>query len=99
MNLTEILNVDFIDAQYQLWKDDPNAVSKDWRFFFQGFKMAGAREQKTVEVYEEDQAFRQSRVETLIHRYRGEASLVLGSKYIDTLRLFFYIFLGKTIYF
>ncbi|GBC61065.1 2-oxoglutarate dehydrogenase [Desulfonema ishimotonii] len=40
MNIPETLNQNYIDEQYQLWKKDPDAVSKDWRFFFEGFEIA-----------------------------------------------------------
>jgi len=39
MDLPETLNMDFIESQYVLWKDDPNAVSRDWQFFFEGFEI------------------------------------------------------------
>ncbi|MCP4292443.1 MAG: hypothetical protein GY780_11495, partial [bacterium] len=76
MDLPETLNKYFIDSQYKRWKADPNAVSRDWRFFFEGFEVAGAREPEALEVYDEDQVLRQSRVETLIHRYRDVGHLL-----------------------
>ena len=41
MDIPETLNLNYIEQQYQLWKKDPDAVSRDWRFFFEGFEMAG----------------------------------------------------------
>ena len=76
MDLSETLNKDFIDSQYKRWKADPNAVSRDWRFFFEGFEVAGTREPEALEVYDEDQGLRQSRVEALIHRYRDVGHLL-----------------------
>lgn len=76
MDLSETLNKDFIDSQYKRWKADPNAVSRDWRFFFEGFEVAGSREPEALEVYDEDQGLRQSRVEALIHRYRDVGHLL-----------------------
>jgi 2-oxoglutarate dehydrogenase E1 component len=76
MDLPETLNKDFIDSQYKRWKTDPNAVSRDWRFFFEGFEVAGTRELEALEVYDEDQGLRQSRVEALIHRYRDVGHLL-----------------------
>ncbi len=76
MSLNEILSADYIDAQYRLWKTDPEAVSRDWRFFFEGFEIAGAREQKDLYVCDEEHALRQSRVEALIHRYREMGHLM-----------------------
>ena len=76
MDIPETLNAEFIDAQYRLWKADPNTVSRDWRFFFEGFEMAGAADPKVAAVCDEDQALRQSRVESLIHRYRDIGHLL-----------------------
>jgi len=76
MALFETLNLDYIDAQYQVWKADPNAVSRDWRFFFEGFEMAGAGEPGVPVVCDEDQALLQSRVQALIHRYRDVGHLL-----------------------
>jgi 2-oxoglutarate dehydrogenase E1 component len=76
MDLTETLNAEFIDAQYKVWKADPNAVSRDWRFFFEGFEMAGVIEGKGEAVCDEDQALQQSRVEALIYRYRDIGHLL-----------------------
>lgn len=69
-------NADFIDAQYRLWKSDPNKVSKDWQFFFEGFELASAREAEVVMVCDEDQVSRQSRVEALIYRHRDLGHLL-----------------------
>jgi len=76
MDLTETLNLQFIDAQYKVWKADPNAVSSDWRFFFEGFEMAGAGELETVALFDEDQILQQSRVDALVHRYRDIGHLL-----------------------
>ncbi len=76
MNRFETLNADFIDAQYEQWKADPNAVSPDWRFFFQGFELAGAQDREAAPVWDEEQALRQSRVHALISRYRNIGHLL-----------------------
>ena len=70
MNLSETLSKDFIESQYKQWKADANSVSRDWRFFFEGFEMAGGMDLKADAVYDENQAFKQVRVEALIRRYR-----------------------------
>ncbi|MBW2604921.1 MAG: 2-oxoglutarate dehydrogenase E1 component [Deltaproteobacteria bacterium] len=70
MNLSETLSKDYIDSQYKQWKSDPNAVSRDWRFFFEGFEMADALDRKAETVCDEKQILKQARVETLIRRYR-----------------------------
>ena len=76
MDLFETFNADFIDAQYERWKADPNSVPSDWRFFFQGFELAGARYGKAEPVCNEDQALRQSSVHALISRYRNIGHLL-----------------------
>jgi 2-oxoglutarate dehydrogenase E1 component len=76
MAFTAGWNAEFIDEQYQRWKVDPNSVSSDWRFFFTGFELASAREQAAVVVCDEEQVRRQSRVESLVHRYRDLGHLL-----------------------
>ena len=68
MNLSETLSADFIDAQYKKWKSDPSSLSDDWQFFFKGFELAGAAGPADADP---EQALRQARVGTLIHRYQG----------------------------
>jgi 2-oxoglutarate dehydrogenase E1 component len=70
MNLSETLSKDYIDSQYEQWKADPNSVSRDWRFFFEGFETGHGRDRETDAVYDEEQVLKQSRVDELIRRYR-----------------------------
>jgi 2-oxoglutarate dehydrogenase E1 component len=62
------LNLDFIEAQYQQWKTNPDALPPDWRFFFEGFELAAAGRMEGFA--EGDQALRQARVHALITRFR-----------------------------
>ncbi|MGM0403120.1 MAG: 2-oxoglutarate dehydrogenase E1 subunit family protein, partial [Thermodesulfobacteriota bacterium] len=39
MTYTGPWSADYIDAQYKKWQQDPEAVEKDWQFFFQGFEL------------------------------------------------------------
>ncbi|MFQ5485190.1 MAG: 2-oxoglutarate dehydrogenase E1 component [Desulfobacterales bacterium] len=76
MALSKAFNTDYIDRQYSLWKSDPDRVSPEWRFFFEGFELAaGGSLMKTV-TYDDDQALRQARVESLIYRYRDIGHLL-----------------------
>ncbi len=70
MNLSETLSKDYIDSQYEQWKADPNSVSSDWRFFFEGFEVGHGMDRETDAVYDEKQVLKQSRVDALIRRYR-----------------------------
>ncbi len=77
MDITETLNADYIDAQYQLWKTDPKSVTRDWQFFFEGFELASSGEHsEAVCAWDEDQALRQSKVEALKYRYRDLGHLM-----------------------
>jgi len=76
MDIPEALNADYIDAQYRQWKKNPDSVSRDWRFFFAGFKVAEAGKIGTASVNDENQALRQSKVEALKYRYRDLGHLL-----------------------
>ncbi len=76
MNLTAAWNVEYIEEQYKRWKTDPTSVSKDWRFFFEGFELAASGAPQTAEGFDKEQLLRQSRVESLIYRYRDLGHLL-----------------------
>ena len=77
MALTEAWNMDFIDAQYRMWKEDPDTVSRDWRFFFEGFEIAEKGNRPSVEpTCDLDQTLKQSRVDSLKYRYRDLGHLL-----------------------
>jgi len=40
MSFPETYHMDFIESQYQQWKQAPGSVSKDWQYFFKGFDLA-----------------------------------------------------------
>lgn len=71
----ETWSADYLDEQYVLWKKNPNAVSSDWQHFFRGFELGESRE-GIEPACTEDQALRQSRVETLTYRYRDIGHLL-----------------------
>ena len=78
MVLPEPLNADYIDAQYRLWKENPMAVPRDWRFFFEGFTMAQTGTGHTMAAGEcsEDRVLRQAKVDALTYRYRDLGHLL-----------------------
>jgi len=79
MNFAGFLDIDYIDAQYRLWKQDPNAVARDWQFFFNGFELAATRTPERAETTgtaDKNQLLLQSRVQTLIYRYRDIGHLL-----------------------
>jgi 2-oxoglutarate dehydrogenase E1 component len=76
MDLPTAWNAEFIEAQYKRWKADPASVSRDWRFFFEGFELAASGAAESAADYDEQQLLGQSRVESLIYRYRDLGHLL-----------------------
>ncbi|MGD8332709.1 MAG: 2-oxoglutarate dehydrogenase E1 component [Desulfobacterales bacterium] len=76
MSLTAAWNAEYIEEQYKRWKMDPTSVSNDWRFFFEGFELAVSGTPQTAEGFDKEQLLRQSRVESLIYRYRDLGHLL-----------------------
>jgi 2-oxoglutarate dehydrogenase E1 component len=76
MDLAVAWNAEFIEEQYKRWKADPTSVSRDWCFFFEGFELAASGAPEAVEGFDEEQLLRQSRVESLIYRYRDLGHLL-----------------------
>lgn len=37
------LNLEVIEAAYERWRQDPEAVDLSWRFFFEGFELGAAQ--------------------------------------------------------
>ncbi len=64
------LNLDFIEEQFARWKADPEAVSPDWRFFFEGFELGFSGRLEGFEAADGEQALRQARVHALVYRFR-----------------------------
>ncbi len=76
MEISGAWNAEYIDEQYKRWKTDSDSVSQDWRFFFEGFELAYAKDPGAPEPFDEEQSLRQSRVEALIYRYRDLGHLL-----------------------
>ncbi|MEN8246358.1 MAG: 2-oxoglutarate dehydrogenase E1 component [Thermodesulfobacteriota bacterium] len=70
MSLPETLNADYIETQYAAWKENPEAVSKDWQYFFKGFDMAASGCVEGAVRSEDGIPSRQAHVERLIYGYR-----------------------------
>ena len=70
MNFAATFNADYIDAQYKLWQTEPEKLSREWRVFFEGFDLAAAGKAPATEAVTDDLLERQSRVQTLVDRYR-----------------------------
>ena len=76
MDLSTAWNAEFIEEQYKRWKADPASVSRDWRFFFEGFELAASSTPEAAAGFDEKQLLGQSRVESLIYRYRDLGHLL-----------------------
>ena len=62
MNYSLSLNADFLDSQYQRWKD-PENVSREWRIFFDGFELGSRPEWASAGFCDKNELLRQSRVQ------------------------------------
>jgi 2-oxoglutarate dehydrogenase E1 component len=76
MATTDMWNAQYIEAQYKKWKDDPDAVPRDWQFFFKGFDIGNKGAAGDDAAGTPDAALQQSRVESLIYRYRDLGHLM-----------------------
>jgi 2-oxoglutarate dehydrogenase E1 component len=76
MDLAVAWNAEFIEEQYKRWKVDPTSVAHDWHLFFEGFELAASTGPETAGSFDEEQLLRQSRVESLIYRYRDLGHLM-----------------------
>ena len=79
MNLTETWNAEYIEAQYKLWKNDPDSVSRDWQFFFTGFEIALSEPRAAAAgsgEINDGRILQQTRIEALIFGYRSLGHLL-----------------------
>lgn len=73
MKIPETLNLDYLDAQYQKYKADPQSVDRQWQIFFNGFDI-GLQTPGQVEATCEDPSAAQ--VAELINRFRDLGHLL-----------------------
>lgn len=66
MSFASNVSPPWLDAQYQLWREDPNLVPADWRGFFEGYELGQQQESEGEAL----QDHRPAAVQTLIRRYR-----------------------------
>ena len=76
MEMPTTWNAEYIDAQYKQWKNAPQTLSREWRLFFEGFDLAASGTMPSEDAADEEQLRRQSRVQTLIYRYRDIGHLM-----------------------
>jgi 2-oxoglutarate dehydrogenase E1 component len=63
MSLASGLNLDFIERQYQQWRERPDSVEEHWQAFFEGFDLAGRSPQLS-------ESTTQTGIVRLIYAYR-----------------------------
>jgi len=76
MEFSLVLNADYIDSRYRMWKSDPSSVPREWRIFFEGFELGTSPEGEIAGICDKSQILRQSRVEELVYRYRDLGHLL-----------------------
>ncbi|GAB4266111.1 MAG: 2-oxoglutarate dehydrogenase E1 component [Deferrisomatales bacterium] len=67
-------NAVYVDEQYARWREDPEAVSPQWRAFFEGFELGAARPPAVAEGREAS-AF-QAKADALLQRHRDVGHLL-----------------------
>lgn len=67
---------EYIEAQHQRWKENPDQVEKDWQFFFSGFELGLTKSPLPEGTCDATMVRKQSRVEALIYRYRDIGHLL-----------------------
>ena len=70
MTFPETYPIDYIDALYRQWKQDPSSISSDWQLFFKGFELAYSSETGPGVVGTEAEPSFLTGVEQLIFGYR-----------------------------
>ncbi len=66
MSFASNVGPQWLDAQYNLWLENPDQVPADWRSFFEGYKLGQQQESDGGD----NQDRRPAAVQTLIRRYR-----------------------------
>ncbi len=70
--LSVLSSADYVDEMYERWRDEPSALSEEWRLFFTGFELAMCPRNCVAS----DRANAQSRVASLIFAYRSIGHLI-----------------------
>jgi 2-oxoglutarate dehydrogenase E1 component len=68
----------WLEAQYRLWREQPEQLSADWRAFFEGFDLAFEQPGTDCEL-----ALKTSAVDSLIYRYRDLGHLQAWTNPLD----------------
>ncbi|MCP3176569.1 MAG: 2-oxoglutarate dehydrogenase E1 component [Desulfuromonadales bacterium] len=77
MTFLDNASPDYFDAQYALWKKDPQQVPRQWQLFFEGFTL-GRTESTEAAPADACHALelKQSAVQSLLYRYRSLGHLL-----------------------
>ncbi len=82
--LSYMWDMEFIESQYQLFQKNPENVSKDWQYFFQGFDLGLFQSQQKKQKFQENKtspeisdidAILASKIEQMIFYYRHSGHL------------------------
>lgn len=72
----------YIDALYQSFKEDPNAVDESWQRFFEGFEFSLEKYGESPEKGSIDSGLssKETKVRNLIHAYRTRGHLEANTR-------------------
>ena len=76
MGVLDNLSPLWIENQYLVWKNEPEALSEEWRAFFSGFDLGVVREAPGGAELSTEEALKHSAVQSLIYRYRDIGHLL-----------------------
>jgi len=77
--MSVLSSADYVDEMYERWKQDPSALSEEWRLFFTGFELAMCPRNCVAS----ERATAQSRVASLIFAYRSIGHLIAQTNPIE----------------
>ena len=76
---------EFLETQYQAWKQNPDNVDAQWHYFFQGFDLAQDQTPHAITPSTDD-FYRNARVQSLVYHYRDIGHLKAKLDPLGTVR-------------
>ena len=76
MSFIDNISPEWLEFQYLLWRDNPDALTPEWQAFFRGFDLGEAARPVGGECLDPLLARKQSGVQSLIYRYRDIGHLL-----------------------
>ena len=75
-NFISNISGEWLESLYDAWRQDNGSVSREWQTFFSGFELGSCDSGRAGSGLDEQQASKQSAVQSLIYRYRSVGHLL-----------------------